>query len=59
MPSFSIQTSESRQASREWVRRKPGRRATDRRLTLERVMIAVGVLAWIWCGYELVRLFVG
>lgn len=44
--------------SRAWVRRTAGRRASDRRLRLESILAAVGVIAWSWCAYELVRVFV-
>ena len=56
MPPFSILTSEARTA-RAWVRRNRGRRATDRRLTLETLLSMTGVVAWAWCAYQLLRLF--
>lgn len=44
-------------ATRFPVRRTRGRRASDRRSTLEAVLIAAVVVAWGWGAYELVQLF--
>ena len=54
-PSWMI--SDAVEAPRRWVRRSRGRRSSDGKLNLETVL-AVGVLlAWMWCLYELVLLF--
>jgi hypothetical protein len=44
-------------ATRLWVKRSPGRRATDRRMTLETVLAAGVILAWAWGIYEVTLLF--
>jgi hypothetical protein len=44
--------------TRAWARRTRGRRAVDRRLRLETVLAAIGILAWAWCGYEVILTFV-
>ncbi|HEY1749935.1 MAG TPA: hypothetical protein VGG29_01645 [Caulobacteraceae bacterium] len=43
--------------ARTWVRRSRGRRASDRRPTLESVLGAAVVLAWVWGVYEVTLLF--
>jgi hypothetical protein len=40
-----------------WAPRNRGRRASDRRLTLETVLAVGVVLAWAWGVYELTLLF--
>jgi len=47
-----------RDAARRWVRRTPGRRASDRRPTIENLLCAAGVLVWAWCIYEVARLLI-
>jgi hypothetical protein len=42
---------------RQWVRRSRGRRAGDRAMRLETVLIAAVVLAWTWGVYEVTLLF--
>ena len=42
---------------RVWVKRGRGRRATDRRMTLETVLAAGVILAWAWGIYEVTLLF--
>jgi hypothetical protein len=44
-------------ATRLWVKRSRGRRATDRRMTLETVLAAGVILAWAWGIYEVTLLF--
>jgi hypothetical protein len=44
--------------TRAWARRTRGRRASDRRLRLETILAAGGIVAWAWCGYEVIRIFV-
>jgi hypothetical protein len=39
------------------VRQNRGRRASDRRPSLESMLGAASLLAWSWCGYEILRLF--
>jgi len=41
---------------RPFVRRTRGRRAYDRRPSLESLLVAGGVLAWAWCAFEVLRL---
>jgi hypothetical protein len=55
-PSWMLETAH-RVATRGFVQRKRGRRATDRRLTLETVLAVGVVLAWAWGVYELTLLF--
>ena len=43
---------------RAWARRTRGRRASDRALRLESLLAGVGIIAWAWCAYELIRAFV-
>jgi len=45
-------------AARPRVRRSRGRRAADRFPTVESLLAAGGILAWGWCAYEVLRLFV-
>jgi hypothetical protein len=45
------------QRPRPTMRQNRGRRASDRRPSLETMLGAVSLLAWAWCGYELLRLF--
>ena len=40
------------------VRRSRGRRASDRAFRVEGILAAIGVIAWAWCAYELIRAFV-
>jgi hypothetical protein len=40
------------------VRRTRGRRASDRRPNLESVLAAVTLIAWGWCAFEIIRVFV-
>lgn len=44
-------------ARKAWNRRNPGRRAGDRRLSLEATLAVGVVLAWAWGVYELTLLF--
>jgi len=44
-------------ASRAWVKRARGRRASDRGLRLESLLAGGVVLAWAWGVYELTLLF--
>jgi hypothetical protein len=44
-------------APRSWTRRTPGRRAADRRPSLEAILGAGVILAWAWGVYELTLLF--
>ena len=44
-------------APRSWTHRTPGRRAADRRPSLEAVLGAGVILAWAWGVYELTLLF--
>jgi hypothetical protein len=43
--------------AKPWVRRNLGRRAGDRRLSLESTMVIGVVLAWAWGIYEITLLF--
>jgi hypothetical protein len=43
--------------TRAWARRTRGRRASDRRPRLETLLAGVGIVAWAWCAYEMVRAF--
>jgi hypothetical protein len=43
--------------AKPWVRRNLGRRASDRRLSLESTMLIGVVLAWTWGLYEITLLF--
>jgi len=43
--------------AKPWVRRNLGRRAGDRRLSLETTMVIAVVLAWTWGVYEMTLLF--
>ena len=55
-PSWMMDTPHTSPA-KPWVRRNRGRRAGDRRLSLE-MMMAIGVvLAWAWGVYEVTLLF--
>ena len=49
-----MQTTES---TRAWVKRSRGRRAGDRRPTLETVLATGVILAWAWGIYEVTLLF--
>jgi hypothetical protein len=50
-----MQTSES---TRAWVKtRNRGRRASDRRVTIETVLAGGVILAWAWGIYEVTLLF--
>ena len=40
-----------------WARRGRGRRASDRRLSLESILTIGVVLAWAWGAYEVTLLF--
>jgi hypothetical protein len=44
--------------NRSWARRTRGRRASDRRPRLETILAGLGILAWAWCAYELIKAFV-
>jgi hypothetical protein len=44
-------------APRMWVKRTRGRRASDRRMNLETVLVTGVVLAWAWGIYEVTLLF--
>ena len=48
----------SASATRAWVRRSRGRRASDRAFRVESVLAGIGIIAWAWCAYELIRIFV-
>jgi hypothetical protein len=43
--------------AKAWVRRSRGRRAGDRRLSLETTLTIGVVLSWAWGVYELTLLF--
>ena len=43
--------------ARTWVKRSRGRRASDRRMTLEAVLAGAVILAWAWGIYEVTLLF--
>ena len=45
------------ETSRTWVKRGRGRRASDRRMSLETVLVTAVVLAWAWGIYEVTLLF--
>jgi hypothetical protein len=45
-------------APRAWVRRTSGRRAVDRRPSLEAILGAGALVAWIWVVYELTSLVI-
>jgi hypothetical protein len=42
---------------RTWVKRSRGRRAADRHLNLETILITGVILAWAWGIYEVTLLF--
>lgn len=44
-------------APREWVKRTRGRRASDRRPSLQSILGAGVILAWAWGIYEITLLF--
>jgi len=48
----------SDQATRLPVRRTKGRRASDRRPSLEGLLMAGAIVAWGWGAYEIAQLFV-
>jgi hypothetical protein len=43
--------------TRTWVKRSKGRRASDRRMSMETVLAAGVILAWAWGIYEVTLLF--
>jgi hypothetical protein len=55
-PSWMMHTTPATPA-KPWVRRNLGRRAGDRRLSLESTMVIGVVLAWAWGVYEMTLLF--
>jgi hypothetical protein len=42
---------------RTWVKRSRGRRAADRHLNMETILITGVILAWAWGIYEVTLLF--
>ena len=55
-PSWMMEATHTRPA-KPWSRRNRGRRAGDRRMSLEMAMAIGVVLAWAWGVYELTLLF--
>lgn len=55
-PSWMMDTTHAPRP-KPWAPRNRGRRASDRRLTLETVLAVGVVLAWAWGVYELTLLF--
>jgi hypothetical protein len=55
-PSWMMETMHAAHA-KPWARRARGRRATDRRLSLESILTIGVVLAWAWGAYEVTLLF--
>jgi hypothetical protein len=55
-PSWMMHATPTTRA-KPWVRRNLGRRAGDRRLSLESTMVIGVVLAWTWGVYEMTLLF--
>jgi hypothetical protein len=55
-PSWMMHATPTTRA-KPWVRRNLGRRAGDRRLSLESTMVIGVVLAWAWGVYEMTLLF--
>jgi hypothetical protein len=43
--------------AKPWARRNRGRRAMDRRLSLEAILTVGVILAWAWGVYEVTLLF--
>jgi hypothetical protein len=54
-PSWMMETHAT--PAKPWARRNRGRRAGDRRLSLEMAMAIGVVLAWAWGVYEVTLLF--
>jgi hypothetical protein len=44
-------------SARTWVKRGRGRRASDRHMNLETILITGVILAWAWGIYEVTLLF--
>ena len=56
-PSWMMETMHAARPNKPWARRNRGRRAMDRRLSLETILAIGVVLAWAWGVYELTLLF--
>jgi hypothetical protein len=56
-PSWMMETTARGGQPKPFVRRNRGRRAADRRLSLETILAIGVVLAWAWGVYELTLLF--
>jgi hypothetical protein len=56
-PSWMMEMTPGVARAKPWARRNRGRRAMDRRLSLEAILTVGVILAWAWGVYEVTLLF--